>query len=68
MTFARIIERKPKTDPKSRCCWICGRLGGDGMTTMLLLLGYNVPKGDVAHAHPACVRTVQRKQQRQKAG
>jgi len=64
MPFTRHIERKAKREPKARCCWICGRLGGDGMTTMLLELGYNVPKGDVAHAHPRCVQIMQRKAKR----
>ena len=66
MTYARTIERAPKQNPMSRCCWICGKPDGDGFTTMLLCLGYNVQKGDVAHAHPRCVRRVQAKQQKER--
>ena len=67
MSYSRHIERAPKQNPLSRCCWVCGRPDGDGFTTMLLGLGYNVPKGGMAHAHPRCVRRVQLKQQKERA-
>lgn len=57
------MKRAPKLDPNSRCCWVCGKPGGDGFTTMLRLLGYeNVV--NPSHAHQRCIRRLQIKQQK----
>lgn len=54
-------QRHQKENESARCCWVCGKLGGAGFTTALRLLGYDVQKGDVAHAHPNCIAREQRK-------
>jgi hypothetical protein len=48
-------QRAKKKDPNSRCCWVCGKHGGDGFSIMLRMLGYPVGKNVVAHAHPRCI-------------
>lgn len=58
------MKRHPKVNPNVRCCWVCGKEGGEGFTSALRALGYEVPlQGVVAHAHAACIRKVQRKRQ-----
>jgi hypothetical protein len=54
-------QRHKKQVEEGRCCWICGKLGGEGFTSALRALGYDVPlKGVVAHAHGRCVQREQR--------
>jgi hypothetical protein len=59
-----MVQRHTKKVPTARCCWVCGKLGGDGMTHALKFLGYDVPNGVVAHAHPRCIANAQRKAKR----
>jgi hypothetical protein len=61
-----LIPRARKAVTNARCCWVCGRLGGAGYTTALRLLGYDVPPDGQAHAHPECIRRVQRKQKEER--
>jgi hypothetical protein len=68
---------QPSTKPRhkkdievGRCCWVCGKVGGDGFSSALRMLGYNVPlRGpeSVAHAHPRCIRREQLKLRRKKS-
>ena len=60
-------DRAPKQLLGVRCCWVCGKLGGDGFTTALRGAGYRMAKDEVAHAHPACMmRAMKQAAQRQK--
>jgi len=46
-----------------RHCWLCGRPGGAGFKSAFVIWGYDVPKhGPMIHAHPECMRKLQRKQ------
>jgi len=54
-------EQHPKSNPKVRCCWVCGKEGGIGFTRALRLAGYNMPDDTVAHAHPKCIAKALRK-------
>lgn len=47
---------------EGRCCWVCGRVGGNGFTTALRLAGYRVAKGQMAYAHAACMRRAAKEQ------
>lgn len=51
-------DRATKQVPTARCCWICGKLGGDGFTRQLRWFGY-ATENTVAHAHPSCVLRLQ---------
>jgi hypothetical protein len=59
-------RRHRKANPYARCCWICGREGGAGFTIALRMLGFDVQKGDIAHAHTQCVQREQRRMLREK--
>lgn len=58
--------RHPKANPDARCCWVCGKLGGQGFTTALRNLGYEMKRGldgrngEMGYAHPKCIRKAQR--------
>jgi hypothetical protein len=55
-------QRHTKSNPSVRCCWICGKEGGNGFTSALRWLGYDVPmQGCVAHAHAKCIAREQEK-------
>lgn len=49
-------DRAPKERADVRCCWVCGRIGGDGFTSALRGAGYRMPMNIVAHAHPSCIK------------
>lgn len=55
------MKRHIKVDPRARCCWVCGKLGGAGFTTALRYAGYDVPRGEIGYAHPVCMRRAQLK-------
>ena len=57
-------QRHTKAVEVGRCCWVCGKLGGAGYTVALRLLGYDVPQGVMAYAHPECIAREQRKRAR----
>jgi hypothetical protein len=48
-------NRAPKQNPTARCCWVCGKLGGEGFTRALRYAGYPVGKDQMAYAHAACM-------------
>lgn len=53
-TMPAYRDRAPKMVPSARCCWVCGRLGGDGFTHLLRGAGYRMKLGEMAYAHPKC--------------
>jgi hypothetical protein len=53
-------DRAPKIDPKSRCCWVCGRLGGNGFTLALKMAGYRMAEGEMGYAHSTCMQNAMR--------
>jgi hypothetical protein len=56
--------RHRKSNPKIRCCWVCGKPGACyGFTSALRMLGYNTT-GTVAHAHVHCIARLQREEVR----
>lgn len=55
------LQRAKKQIENGRCCWICGKVGGAGFTTALRHLGYDVPRDQMAYAHPPCFMRLQRK-------
>jgi hypothetical protein len=48
-------DRHPKADPSCRCCWVCGKIGGNGFTTALRFAGYRMKPGEMGYAHPRCM-------------
>lgn len=46
-----------------RRCAICRRIGGAGSTTILRLLGIEIPRGEIGYAHSSCVANERRKQE-----
>jgi hypothetical protein len=50
------IDRAPKQRADVRCCWVCGKIGGDGFTSALRGAGYRMANNEVAHAHPRCIK------------
>jgi hypothetical protein len=60
----RLKQRKPKSNPKVRCCWLCGLPGGNGATTALAFFGYEIKPGEIAYAHPDCMIKLQKKQEK----
>jgi hypothetical protein len=54
-TVNRYLNRHPKQNPTARCCWVCGKLGGEGFTHALRAAGYRMKLGEMAYAHPACM-------------
>jgi hypothetical protein len=55
-------DRHPKEYVEARCCWICGRLGGQGFTEALRFAGYRMQRGEMGYAHPECMRRAQNEQ------
>jgi hypothetical protein len=53
-------DRAPKQRGDARCCWVCGELGGEGLTHALKYAGYRVARGEIAYAHPRCMIRAQR--------
>lgn len=51
-------KRHKKEREDARCCWVCGKLGGDGYTNFLRWSGYNVPAGTMAYAHTKCAFSI----------
>ena len=39
-----------------RRCHVCGKIGGIGSTTILRMLGYDIPDRAIGYAHSACIR------------
>jgi len=60
-------DRAPKIDPNSRCCWVCGRLGGLGFTLALKLSGYRMAQGEMGYAHPGCMNRAMKQHNRRVA-
>lgn len=56
-----MIKRAKKAVESARCCWVCGKLGGAGFTSALKGAGYDVRPGEMAYAHPGCMRFAQRR-------
>lgn len=52
-----------KRNPNARCCGVCGREGGGGMTTALRFAGYEVPAGTIGYAHSDCIMRERKKLQ-----
>lgn len=50
-----VVARATKELQTARCCWVCGKLGGEGFTRALRNAGYPVGKGQMAYAHAACM-------------
>ena len=48
-------DRASKKVPHARCCWVCGRLGGNGYTRALAWCGYRHEPGEMMYAHDACM-------------
>lgn len=46
---------------KGRRCAICNKLGGIGSTTILRMLGYEIPDRHIGYAHAACIRRARNK-------
>lgn len=55
------MKRAKRRLKSGRCCWVCGRPGGEGFTSALRQIGYEVPMNIVAHAHPRCMQQAARK-------
>lgn len=55
------LSRAKKANPQARCCWVCGKLGGAGYTTVLRMAGYDVPQGTMAYAHNGCAALAMRR-------
>ena len=53
-------DRHPKELATARCCWVCGKLGGQGFTTALRLAGYRMAPREMGYAHPRCMQRAQR--------
>ena len=51
-------KRHKKEREDARCCWVCGKLGGQGFTTALRLAGYEMKQGEMGYAHSPCIRRV----------
>ena len=47
---------------KGRRCIVCGKLGGIGSTTLLRMLGYQIPDRAIGYAHSNCIRKARVKQ------
>jgi hypothetical protein len=53
-------NRAVKAMPKVRCCWVCGKPGGNGFTKALQLEGYRIEPGkEIGYAHPKCMMIAQ---------
>ncbi len=50
-----------KRNPNARCCGVCGREGGSGMTMPLRMAGYDVPLGQIGYAHSDCIMRERKK-------
>lgn len=46
---------------KGRRCAICGKLGGMGSTTILRMLGYQIPDREIGYAHSNCIQKARAK-------
>lgn len=46
--------RAPPKEP-GRCCWVCGKSGGTGFTSALIIAGYRIPPGELGYAHADCM-------------
>lgn len=46
---------------KGRRCMICGKIGGMGSTTILRMLGYDIPVGQIGYAHSSCFQKARKK-------
>jgi hypothetical protein len=62
---AKRRRRAGKVNPKARCCWVCGELGGNGATTALGYFGYKIARGEVGYAHPECLARLQEKERKE---
>lgn len=60
-------DRHPKDVPTARCCWVCGKLGGDGFTHALRGAGYRMQHNEMGHAHPRCMKVAQQQAARHEA-
>lgn len=49
-------DRAPKENPNARCCWVCGKLGGQGFTLALRIAGYRMQPREMGYAHNKCMR------------
>jgi hypothetical protein len=59
-------ERHSKEDESVRCCWVCGKRGGEGFTTALRLMGYQMKPGEMGYAHPNCIHASNSKSARKR--
>ena len=48
-------DRAPKQVQTARCCWVCGKLGGEGFTHFLRSAGYRMRLGEMGYAHARCM-------------
>jgi hypothetical protein len=49
-------ERAPKKLETGRCCWVCGRVGGQGFTAALIMAGYRREHDrEMGYAHNKCM-------------
>lgn len=53
-------DRAPKENPTARCCWVCGKLGGQGFTLALRFAGYRMQLREMGYAHNQCMIKAQR--------
>jgi hypothetical protein len=53
-------DRANKEVETARCCWVCGKLGGEGFTNALRFAGYRMKKGEMGYAHAKCMIKAQR--------
>src|SRR5689334_1857086 len=51
-------KRHKKDRKDARCCWVCGKRGGQGFTVALRLAGYPVADGEIGYAHSNCMHKV----------
>jgi len=57
-------DRAEKQLANARCCWVCGRPGGDGFSVALRFAGYRVGPQQNGYAHPDCMQRAQREHER----
>ncbi len=55
-------------DAGHRVCAICGKPNGNGFTTALRHMGYDVPQGTMAYAHNRCLAKAQEKARKARRG
>lgn len=57
-------DRHPKEKPECRCCWVCGKVGGQGFTHALRFAGYRLRDGEMGYAHNNCMARAQKQHAR----